>query len=431
MRREEDPGTASRKAKGLSAVFRRMKEADGTPDSPWNGFAFRLFRCRMGGKQEPVIDDAPLRGAGVPYVMLCNHESFEDFYYISRMAHPRKPCYMVNAYYTFLPGLRTLAKHIGALPKKLFTQEPSTGIAMLRTVRRGIPLVVFPEGRLSADGRTNRIAESGAALYRALQADLVLTRIDGAYYAHPKWRDRMYRSDIRVTVRRVLRAQELREMSAAELERVITETLYNDASERTDAAYPQKDKAKGLERLLYRCAACGALYRTRGTGNELVCGACGRRFRLDDSYHFTEWPGSIPGYYDEIRRMEAEELDSLALRVPVRTKICGSGKGRTRRERGVCELTAEAFRYRSGTGGFTIPTAELPALAFSCGKEFELYYEDRLHFFYPEEHPCQVARWSLAVDLLAERRKNGALRIPPRAAGQEEPSAEVTASTGP
>ena len=82
MRREEDPGTASRKAKGLSAVFRRMKEADGTPDSPWNGFAFRLFRCRMGGKQEPVIDDAPLRGAGVPYVMLQKYKKASTFRYI-------------------------------------------------------------------------------------------------------------------------------------------------------------------------------------------------------------------------------------------------------------------------------------------------------------------------------------------------------------
>ena len=54
---------------------------------------------------------------------------------------------------------------------------------------------------------------------------------------------------------------------------------------------------------------------------------------------------------------------------------------------------------------FEIPVGKLPALAFSCAEEFELYHNDELHYFYPTEEPKQVARWALAVDLMAERRK--------------------------
>ena len=159
--------------------------------------------------------------------------------------------------------------------------------------------------------------------------------------------------------------------------------------------------------MLYRCADCGALYQTLGVGSELICRACGSRHRLDERYRFTDGPGSIPAYYEAIRRMEAAEPDPLSLRAPVRTKIFGANGGPVRWEQGVCSLDAEGFRYRSDTEDFTIPAGKLPALAFSCGEEFELYHENELHYFYPLAEPLQVARWGLAADLLAERRKAG------------------------
>ena len=103
--------------------------------------------------------------------------------------------------------------------------------------------------------------------------------------------------------------------------------------------------------------------------------------------------------------MERPLLDSLELYTPVRTVIYGANGGPTRREEGECTLTAEAFTYRSENESFTIPAEKLPALAYSCGKEFELYHNDELHYFYPREQGIQVARWGLIADLLAERRR--------------------------
>lgn len=47
----------------------------------------------------------------------------------------------------------------------------------------------------------------------------------------------------------------------------------------------------------------------------------------------------------------------------------------------------------------------MPALAFSCGTEFEVYHNGNLYYFYPMENPQQTARWALLVDMFAERRK--------------------------
>ena len=378
-----------------------FKGADGTPDSMMYAIIFFIVRIWLGKKLRITIEDEPLQELEAPYILLANHESFEDFYYISQMAHPRNPSYLVNEYYCTRPVLKHMAKRGGILSKKLFTPEISPGVSIMRMVRKGYPVVIFPEGRLSPDGRSNPILESGAGFYRRLKTTLVLVRIDGAYYAHPKWRGKTFRSDIRICVRRVISPEELQQMTNEELETVITAELFNDASSHMTGSYPQKDKAVGLDKLLYRCADCGALYQTEGIGNELICHACGSRHRLDEHYHFTDVPHTIPAWYDAIRRMETAELELLSLRADVKTKIFGADGGPVRWEKGICTLDTKAFRYCSENEDFTIPVEKLPALAFSCGTEFELYHENELHYFYPLEEPKQVARWALAVDLMA------------------------------
>ena len=105
-------------------------------------------------------------------------------------------------------------------------------------VRAGWPVVVFPEGRLSPDGRSNPMVESGAALYKRLKVTLVLLRIDGAYWAHPKWRKKTYRTQIRLSVRRVLRPEELAKLTNEELDEIIRRELWNDASAGEHGPFP-------------------------------------------------------------------------------------------------------------------------------------------------------------------------------------------------
>ncbi len=382
-----------------------FKESDGTPDSPMYAIIFFLVRLWHGRRPRPVIEDALLREAEPPYVLLANHESFFDFYYIYQMEHHHNPTFLVNEFYCTRPVLKTMAKKAGILSKKLFTTDMSSSVRLMRTVRRGTSVVLFPEGRLSPDGRSNPIVEEGGAFYKKLGADLVLVKLRGAYFNGPKWRKKRFREPVRVTVEQVIKKDELQSMTAEALNERIASVLYNDASENDVAVYRQRNKAVGLENLLYRCADCGGLYTTESRGNELYCTACGRVHALDEHYRFTSGPPTIPAWYDRIRAMEEAGLSDLRLRTAVRTKIFGADGGPIRWEDGECELTPAAFTYRSGARSFTVPTERLPALAFSCSEEFELYHADELHYFYPTENRRQTVRWALAVDLLTEHRK--------------------------
>ena len=101
--------------------------------------------------------------------------------------------------------------------------------------------------------------------------------------------------------------------------------------------------------------------------------------------------------------LESANLHKLNAHVTCAAKELVFSKDCEGKEDSISITAPEGFSYRSPSVEFDIPIRKLPALAFSCGKEFELYHKDELYYFYPESEPNQVARWALIVDLLNER----------------------------
>lgn len=385
-----------------------FKENKGTPDSILYVAFLRFVKLVRGRKQKVIADEIP-EDVQAPYIVLANHQSFYDFYYLLAMKHKRNPAYVVNRYYLGKPFVRSHWKNAGGLiPKRLFNADLSTVRGIIRTVRMGYPVVVFPEGRLSPDGVSNPILEGGAALWRKLKTDLVLVRIEGAYFSMPKWRRRFYRSTVRVKIAKIIRREELETYTNAELDDLIEKTLWSNASAAPENRYRQKNKAEGLHNLLYRCPVCGKLYEMKSKGNALFCTACGAAFELGEDYRFTgAGPRTIPEFYAAVAAAEARELEEkpLLLETAVRLRVFDENGHTVCREKGECRLTNTEFTYRSAREEFSIPTENLPALPFSCGEEFELYHQNKLYYFYPETDRQQVARWALIVDLLTKARR--------------------------
>ena len=114
---------------------------------------------------------------------------------------------------------------------------------------------------------------------------------------------------------------------------------------------------------------------------------------------------SISAYYDRIKKLEAKDMDNLDLKAKVRTKVFAESGKVVGKEYGECTLTPQGLSYRSDSIEFTVRMEDMPAMAFSCGTEFEVYHKSDLYYFYPVENPQQCARWALLVDMFAERRK--------------------------
>ena len=381
-----------------------FKENDGTPDSPVYMALFRVVSLLCRRRSNVKLDDSLLQGHSEPYLFLCNHESFWDFYYVHRLIRDRNPAYVLNRFYFQNRILGWIGKKTGMIPKRLFTTDFETPVRIMRTLRKGYSVVVFPEGRLSVDGRQNPIVENSASFCKRLGVDVVLGNIRGAYFGGPKWRKKSYPTEVRVKAVRVLTPGEMKAMSDEALQALIAETLAFDESGEPQVPFPQRDKAVGLENLLYRCADCGGLYTTEGVGNDLVCRACGQIHTLNDQYRFTDEIGTIGAYYDRIKSLERAELEDLHLQTPVKAIMFQQKRPRRVRSEGVCTLTREAFSFRSESEDLSVPITLLPALPFSCNEEFETYFHENLYYFYPTENRRQVARWALIVDLLNEEK---------------------------
>lgn len=387
-------------------MFQKFKEKDMTPQSPWYGITLEAARLWRRGRQRLHIDRGELDRVQAPFVLLVNHTSFYDFFYVTELLKDYRPVYVINDH--ILTGIiGWLAKRTAMIPKKLFYSD-TAAVKIVRALRDGIVVVIFPEGRLSVDGTNYPVLEKAGALYKMAKVDVVIARITGSYIAAPKWRSAFRKTDVYISVKRVIPREEVAALSKKELNDIIDRELtYNEWEEGT-SRIKGGGRAVGLERVLYRCADCGALYTTRSRDNCFYCSACGRGHELDDSLRFTDDARDIASYYGRIKEyerqaIEAAEEDTVLLRAIVRTKVFASGSGRAkRRERGVCTLTKKAFTYNSDNIDFSIDTERLLALAFSCGSEFELYYEDELYYFYPEKNRNQVARWALMVDLLKQ-----------------------------
>lgn len=382
-----------------------FKENDRTPDSVIYTGIFRVVDILIGKKQRLHFDDALLKDLDGPFVAICNHESFYDFYYLNKFLGEKRAAFVANRHIVTKPGLKKLAAKSAFIPKKLFVPDMVTAVGIRKMLRAGYPVALFPEGRLSITGSPYPIVDDSAGFLKKMKADILLVKIEGAYFANPKWRRRFYRSDINVSGVRIIKAEEAAQMTNEALSAAIAEGISYDESKLGLNKYDKKDMAEGLESILYRCAHCGALYTTKGVGREFICTECGKKLTFDEYYRFDGEPHTIAEYYERIKAMEAEELDGLSLEAAVKTVIF-SVKSRYRtRDRGVCRLTKEGFCYASEDPerSFSVGFDALPALPFSCNQEFETYHDDKLYYFYPEENRRQVVRWALIVDLIKEK----------------------------
>jgi len=372
--------------------------------SPVYKFVFFLVRLIFGSKPEPEFILNDFDKVEPPYILLSNHESFYDFYYLYRLPHKRRPIYVVNRLYCNMPFLKQLNKHTGMIPKKLFTDDMVTPVRIMRTLKNGAPVIIYPEGRMCIDGRTNRIAEPGGAFYRRLGVDIVLVRVNGAFYEKPKWRKTRYRTPVTVTVEKVITREQAAAMSGEKLNSVIENTIRNDSGSHLLCRYPQKDKAEGLHNILYRCYACDSLYTTSTKGNTISCSKCGKTFTLGDDYRFTEEPYTIAAWYDHMTEVELRDIENIDISAEV-TTIIYSNTGKKRKERGFCRMTYNEVSYKSQNVSFTYPMEKLNGIVFTSGEHFELYYEDEMYFFCPDENPVQSARWAHIVDIIKSKKE--------------------------
>ena len=393
---------------GFAYVFKRAKKysGKGTPDSRVYNALFRIFKACA--KNRPIYDVSQTFDFEGSFIILSNHPSFYDVYYVCETIDPIRPAFILNRFYFRNKYFKKILGRMGTIPKKIFTPDIDTIKKSMKTIRKGYPIYMCPEGRLSADGTNYKISIETAKFIKQNKVPVVIINIQGAYLAKPKWRKKQIKADVRTNVYTIISKEDVDVKSLQEITDIINDGIsFNDFeyAKENNLKYKNRHKAEGLENILYYCPKCHKEHVLSTKGNVIKCNSCGFKLEITENYWFEENElniGNIHEWYEIIKKYERENLkNGIDLKCEVTVKKYNLLDESLNEEgKGVCYLTNNEFTFEGDlkVGKFTHTMNNLAGLAFSAGEEFECYYDNELYYFYPNENRSLCAKWALLVD---------------------------------
>ena len=270
------------------------------------------FAIRSGSTIEKVNMD----GLKPPYIVLSNHMQFADFLVSFRATRP----YRFNNIATLdgYVGLSKAMEKLGCACHRKFT----TDISLVRAVHKviheyGDILYMYPEARYSNAGTTALIPDVVAKLVKKNKVPLVIMIHHGNYLNAPFWDFRQYRKvPFKATMKQVLTAEQVEEMTVDEINEVIQREMYYDEykwQKENNIRITEDFRADGLNKVLYKCPHCMAEGQTVGKGIHLTCEACGKKWEMTELGEMKALEGEtefshIPDWYEWERECVRKEL---------------------------------------------------------------------------------------------------------------------------
>ena len=235
-----------------------------------------FYGKRYFSKRVKLIDEGVLSQLKAPFVVVANHASFADVAGMVMMLYPNCASFVISE--TQIIKWPKLINRFGVLPKKQFTVDTSLIRDIKYVLSKNRPVVIYPEAKLSADGRQSIIKPAVAKLIKMLKVPLVTVRFNGNYLHKPRWAKTKRFLPMTADVQLAVTADEAKTISAEEIHSRIIANLACD-----DYAYQlannihidTPDLAEGLEHLLYKCPVCNEEFAMTSKGNTLTCTKCG------------------------------------------------------------------------------------------------------------------------------------------------------------
>jgi 1-acyl-sn-glycerol-3-phosphate acyltransferase len=242
---------------------------------------------------------------------LCNHNSDLDPAFI--VASFRNQAYFVASEHILRQGI--LSKFLVFIHDPIGRQKSGSAAGtvkdMMRRLKKGYSVCLFPEGNRSFDGVTRPFPPSTGRVAKACGAALVTFRAEGAYLSNPRWGDTLRRGRVTGRVAGIYPPDILTGMTDAEVDEVIARDLYEDAFARqreNPVAFRGRRLAEHLETLLFICPRCGAMHRMESRGDRFFCLECGYETQYLSTGFFS---GDAP-VFDNIRQWKLWQDEKIA-----------------------------------------------------------------------------------------------------------------------
>lgn len=164
------------------------------------------------------------------FVLLSNHQSFLDPV-LCGVKLRRPLCYVARDSLFKMGVFRLLIRSLNAVPIRRGQADLSAVRTIVRRLKDGWSVCIFPEATRTRTGRIADIKPGVALLSRRSGAPVVPVVIDGAFETWPRNRKIFSVGQVTVYFGRPVSADQIRAMGEDEFARFITETLRNMQSD--------------------------------------------------------------------------------------------------------------------------------------------------------------------------------------------------------
>ena len=263
------------------------------------------------------LEKINMDGLKPPYILLCSHNYFVDFYlqFIGTFPHRTNTIATIDGYYR----RPFLMEWLGCMCKRKFT----TDVSMVRSIRKvlkdyGDILVMYPEARYSPIGTTAILPDSLAKLVKLNKVPVVCMVHHGNHLMTPFWNFRKPRKvPLHSTMTQVLTAEEVQSKSVEEIAAILRQAMdYDDYryQKENNIRITEPFRAEGLHKVLYQCPLCLAESQMTSKGAVLTCEACGKQWELDELGQLHALEGEtefshVPDWFEWERSQVRKQLE--------------------------------------------------------------------------------------------------------------------------
>jgi len=319
------------------------------------------------------------------YILVGNHPCLHDGVYTSTyLKNPPAP--VINTFmFTSKIWKYMLTKLYPAIPKRKGQSDIVTVRKMMKVIKTGRGVMLFPEGNSSYFGKESKVPYSTVKFMKKMKKDIVFCKTNGAYLTMPRWGKKQTTNGlIEVNFYTLFKGTDLETLTLDEIETGINKAIkFNDFewNRKRKYLYKPRKRALGLELFIYICPKCKSHQTISTKGNKIYCSKCGEiaqfnKYSLLDGLPFdnlVEW--------GELQRNEWERLSKKNLYTSG-TMYDVNMENYTSTKIGVVdiELFGEGLFVQHLLKEYSFNLAKIKGLTLTKKDEVSFDYEEKTYF---------------------------------------------------
>lgn len=340
-------------------------------------------------KRKVVCDPSVDLKRKEPYVMLANHTFMFDVVHVPLRFKHTPFIIASQTLFTKQPSKFLVTQVAHVIPKSKGKSDISTIKNIFNAIKKGYPVLIFPEGDTTFYGETGYVEESTMKLIKKLNLDVIICNVKGGYLSKPRWAlGKRKRRKIELNYNLEITKERLQTLSSEEIGVIINNALYHNDYEyqrKVMIPHPGKELALGLENVVYVCPHCEGINTIQTSGNTITCSNCHKEGFID-KYGFIhdfvfdnliDWNNYQRKYTEQLKKsvIKSEAVLSYMDREDDSQTIVGP----------IMFEYRDGFLHLTGAKEEVIPVSETTNTTITLRRDLGFVYQN-LHYIIKLEH---------------------------------------------